>query len=407
MAERLDDSEIEDEINSSIDRQIEFLNKRRGELLTEARRKRQDKEQTEKTRIEKVRQLIEAQEQLQGSLKENSFSEMRSRMVKELEERILVMRESIKAETHLVYECEEIILQDCICNFGNIIERKGVKPIYGAFHSHDVVTWRAEDDTEVVLPFGVAIDNTTNQIFVADHIHGIQIFSEKGVPINHFGREQLKSPWGIAIDRMNIFVCDWGHHALFLFNLLDLTYIKTIGKFGSENGEFKWPRQIDVCPKGLLYVADCFNDRISVFEQELTHVRNIKHALIVFPSDVKLTRDKMYVLTERNATCIHVFNHAGEHVRSLISQGEGQEVTGAWFFCLDVHCNLVISDMGGHCIKVFTKDGQLIHTVGQQRQQQQQQQHVMLHESKGVAISLGGKLVCVSNTKNASLQIFF
>ena len=241
-----------------------------------------------------------------------------------------------------------------------------MKPSYAAFHSHDVVTWRAEDEgTDTMLPFGVAIDNTTNQIFVAEHTNNrIQIFSERGISINNFGHEQLKSPWGIAIDQMNIFVCDWGHHALFLFNLLDLKYIKSIGKFGAENGEFKWPRQLTVCTRGLLHVADCFNDRISVFKQDLTHVRNVTHPRIVFPTDVKLTRDKMYVLTERNGACIHVFSLTGEHVHSLIPEGEGQEVTGAWFFCLDVHCNLVISDMGANCIKVFSKDGQLIHTVG-------------------------------------------
>ena len=32
-------------------------------------------------------------------------------MVEELEERILALRESILAETHLVYECDEILLQ--------------------------------------------------------------------------------------------------------------------------------------------------------------------------------------------------------------------------------------------------------------------------------------------------------
>ena len=78
MAERGDDSDIEDEINSSFDKQIELLNNRRNELLADARQKRRDKEITEKARIKKVQQLIEAQEQLQGSLKENSFTEMRS-----------------------------------------------------------------------------------------------------------------------------------------------------------------------------------------------------------------------------------------------------------------------------------------------------------------------------------------
>ncbi|KAI6658427.1 RING finger protein nhl-1-like [Oopsacas minuta] len=367
------------------------------ELLTSFREKSQHKQSTEGTRMEKVRQLVEAQNQLQGNLKENSFQEMTNRMVEELEEKILALRESILVETHLSFECNRIELEECICNFGDTVERRGVKTNYAAFQSQIAV-----GAIENILPFGIAIDNITNQIFVAEHTHsGIQIFDENGILLKHFGEQKLKCPWGIAIDQLHVYVCDWGHHALFRFKLTDLSCVNSIGKFGPENGEFKWPRQITVSPDGSIFVADCFNHRICIFEPELIHVRNITHDSIVFPTDVKTTREHIYILTERKTMCMHVFTPTGEHVNSIITIGQGMDVELGWFFCLDVHNNFLISDMGANCIKVFSKDGQLVQKVGVIEDKG------VLIECKGIAFSLAGKIICVSNTKYACLQIFY
>ena len=408
MAEKHPDNPIQEgdriefQINWIIDRHIELLNQRRIELVTRVRGKRERRVIAENARREKVRQLIEAQEQLQTTLKENSFTELRGRMVEELEEKIKVLRESIITEQHLDWECDPSNLQECIANLGEIVERKGLKPNYATFQSHTIATLNIEyQQNDNFLPFGVAIDEKTNQVFVAEHNKTrVQIFSDRGDCLNHIGEEYLKSPWGVAIYEVSLYVCDWGHHALFIFSLVDLSLVKQIGKFGPGNGEFKWPRQITVV-NNEVFVADCFNNRISIFNTDLLHLRNITHDIMLFPSDVKLSRDMVYVLTERECLCVHIFTLEGEYISSLINLGEGRDVVCPWFFCIDTHNNFVISDMGAHNIKVLSPDGTLLHTIGQE------QDKGVLHESKGVAITLSGKLICVSNSKNAALQIFY
>ena len=83
------------------------------------------------------------------------------------------------------------------------------------------------------------------------------------------------------------------------------------------------------------------------------------------PRDVKLTRDEMYVLCD-DSPCVRVFSHAGEMTRSLVTRGDGMQVSDAYFFCLDAQQNLLISDEGAHNVKIFSKDGTCLHTVGQE-----------------------------------------
>ena len=61
------------------------------------------------------------------------------------------------------------------------------------------------------------------------------------------------------------------------------------------------------------------------------------------PRDVKLTRDKMFVLCDISP-CVHVLSHAGEMTRSLLTRGDGMQVYNAQLFCLDTEENLLISD---------------------------------------------------------------
>ena len=406
MAERNLDTPIEEgdriefQINWVIDTHMELLNLRRIELVTQVRRKQEERKVAENARREKVRQLIEAQEQLQATLKDNSLSELRTKMLADIQAKIKVLRESIVTEQHLDWECNPTGLQECIATLGEIVERKGLTPNYAAFQCHTVVTWNQQN--EKFLPFGVAIDDKTNQIFVADHIKTrIQIFSDRGVSLNSIGEEHLKCPWGVAIHQTSLFVCDWGHHALFKFSLLDLSLLKQVGMFGSGNGEFKWPRQLTVA-NNEVFVADCYNDRISIFDTDLIHLRNISHkGIMLYPSDVKVARELLYVLTEGKGLSMHIFTPQGEYIKSTIEIGDGRDVSATWFFCLDTQNNFVISDMGANNVKVLSPDGTLLHTIGQEGETG------LLHESRGVAITLSGKLVCVSNAKNAALQIFY
>ena len=65
-------------------------------------------------------------------------------------------------------------------------------------------------------------------------------------------------------------------------------------------------------------------------------------------------------------SCIHLFSRGGDFLTSCISQGGGSRslVSCPFFFCMDIEENIIISDYNRHVIKIFSKPGQLIHTIG-------------------------------------------
>ena len=78
------------------------------------------------------------------------------------------------------------------------------------------------------------------------------------------------------------------------------------------------------------------------------------------------------------------------------------DVLRSFYFCLDPLNNFVLSDVKSHSIRVFSLEGNLLHTIGREGHQLG-----MFYYPTGVAITPNGRLVCVSVNLNYGLQIFF
>ena len=172
-----------------------------------------------------------------------------------------------------------------------------------------------------------------------------------------------------------------------------------IGGEGSNNGQF---RQLTTDIIGLVYIADSLNDRICIHDPDLNHLRNITHKSITEPYDVKISRDRMYVLCPDDNPCIHVLTLEGDMLHSLITSEKGMDVLDPFFFCFDLLKNFIISDHDSHSIRIFSQEGNLLHTIGREGDQQG-----MFNEPTGVVIAPNGRLVCVSRNMNYGLQIFY
>ena len=229
--------------------------------------------------------------------------------------------------------------------------------------------------------------------------HRIEIFSETGEYLNQLGK--LQNPYGIAIHENSLFVSSLTKHIISKYLLTDFSLVKQIGGVGSNNGEFKYPRQLTTDPNGHVYIADTDNNKICVLDTDLHHMRNITHQSISQPCDLKLSHDRIYVLCPNKNPCMLVLSIEGDMLHSLISRGEGMDVLYPLYFCLDISKNFVFSDRNAHCIRVFSPAGDLLHTIGREGHQQG-----MLYQPKGIAITPNGKLVCVSKNENYGLQIY-
>ena len=287
-----------------------------------------------------------------------------------------------------------------IPRIGEIVQVPVGLPNYATFHLPTVAT--GSGPGELDWPRGVAINEATNQIFVSiSGNNGVEIFSETGEYLNQLGDGQLDTPWGITIHGNSVYVSSNQKHTVSKYSLTDFSFVKRIGGMGSNNGEFQSPRQLTTDPNGQVFIADCYNNRICVLDTDLNHLRNITHQSLSFPYDIKLSHDRVYVLSPNENPCMLVLSLEGDMLHSLISCGEGMDVLNPLFFCLDTSDNFVISDEDTHSIHVFSPAGNLLHTIGREGHQQG-----MFYLPQGIAITPNGKLVCVSDNENYGLQIF-
>ena len=393
---------VETRINRTIDGLIALLNLRRAQLLTQVRDAREEKRAAEVGRHEMETQLTTARTHLLTDLKENPLQPVRDKTVSELEHKLREVRINIPAETQFRWQCDT--LEVSISRLGDIVQVPLGLPDYATFHLPTVATGKHGSAPGTLhWPYGVSINKTTNQIFVSNWWNNrIEIFSETGEYLNQLGVGELHYPHGIAIHENSVYVSSYLRHTISKYSLTDFSFVKRIGRKGSNNGEFECPKQLTTDPNGQVFVADCSNYRICALDTDLNHLRNITHQAISRPYDIKVSHDRVYVLYPYRNPCMLVLSLEGDMLHSLISRGQEMDVLKPLFFCLDTNNNFVISDRDTHCIRVFSPAGNLLHRIGREGHQQG-----MFYQPRGIAIDTNGRLVCVSGNENFGLQIFY
>ena len=103
--------------------------------------------------------------------------------------------------------------------------------------------------------------------------------------------------WGIAIHEDNIYLTDSGSHSISYFKI-DPVGIHLIAKRGSKGksvGELSYPKQLAISTDEEIFIADEWNNRIQILNNDLHYLRQIWHDSIEFPHDVKLTAEEVRI----------------------------------------------------------------------------------------------------------------
>ena len=284
----------------------------------------------------------------------------------------------------------------------------------------DVVTWKCPDYTtkkkpvvsavklgtgnnELKYPEGLALDEITQKVYIVDYDNScVKVLSFQGEFLTQFGQDVLRRPYGIAVTEEFIFVTDYHHNSLFQFSKDTLQPINRAGTEGEAEGELAGPNGLCVDRNGDVFIADCWNDRVSVFSGNLRFKSCIGTGILYFPVDVKLSPDTLVVL-DWSPNCVRIFSRSGDLLTSCVSQGDQQNflVYQPSFFCLDPDMNILISDWGHDTIKIFTHSGELIHTIGKKWLTRGE-----LIEPYGIALSHLGIIFIVSRNPNSTFQCY-
>ena len=396
---------VEIEIHEKFNQMVYCLNQRREAVITAYRELKQEIAARPLARARKEEELIGLKDETENRLQMNELRESQEQILAVIEQKLAEVR-APQPVTRIVFRSQCVPLEQLIAELGEVLEEEvPLVPNYHTMRPVVAVGKRGRAPGELYCPEAVRIDSN-NRIFVAEgsafQSHArISVFSERGEFLTCFTHQDMMEPSGLAIHGDYLYVTDTELHAIFQFKMEpQFSLVTKRGNEGSQIGEFDSPRNLTVSTNGDVYVADYHNDRVQILNSSLQHLRSLTEQRIQHPRDIKLTADEVYVLCEDNP-CLHVFSHAGERLRSLLSKGYQLQVTNPLFFCLDAAENIIISDYSAHRIKIFSKEGNLINTLGEEGHQPG-----MLYYPAGLALTKELSLVVVSNNENFTLQIF-
>ena len=204
--------------------------------------------------------------------------------------------------------------------------------------------------------------------------HCITIVNKEGKKVRSFGTEETKegqfiNPCGVAISNDNGYILVTDEHRLQKLTF-DGVCVQSVGSSERRSGhlQFNYPRGIAVHhTTGLVFVADSGNNRIQVFNSDLTYAHSItlngdkqfKH-----PNDVSLDSDGCVYVAELHNYCITKLTTTGEYITSFGSEGSapGQLYRPT---SLTINNNLVyVSEYNNNRVSVFDTKGTFLHCFG-------------------------------------------
>ena len=391
------------EIHQTFECLIDQLIARRDALLQRVQELREDHRNKETTRVAAIEELERVQQQMQDmSIKANQNLEFHEQAKQVYQ---LGMRKLEPSATFLcpLFRCQrKDTIRQLISELGEIVTCE--IPDYSLKKEPVLTAGKlGSGANELIIPRGIAFDESTELMYIADYWNNrIQIVSLEGEFVTHFRNDKLKNPWGIAVDKECIFVTDVCHHALFQFRKKDLKTINRTGTEGDKEGQLDYPNGLCIDTNGDVLVADCRNNRLSVFSKHLKFKSCIGIGQLQCPRDVKLSADRIVVL-DRSPKCVRFLSREGHLLSSCVSSGDTPDclVSSPSFFCLDAANNIIISDWKLHDIKIFTESGHNIHTLGRQGEGRGE-----LISPYGICVTKAGTICVVSENPNYPLQCF-
>ena len=404
------------EINEHFNKMIYCVNQRREAVLAMYHDLKQEIASRPIDRARMEQELIGLRDETENRIQMNHNLQFQQKIITDIDLELAKIR-TPHPDTRVVFRCQSVSLEKLISELGEVLEEEVIpvpdyqetKPVvtvpdYQAMRPIVAVGKKGKAPGELYYPRAVAIDSN-NRIFVTEGIslrsHArISVFSERGEFLTCFSHQDMRELWGIAIHGDNLYVTDTEVHSIFHFKIeTDFPLVAKRGTKGQQVGRFNKPSNLAVSNNGDVYVTDDGNNRVQILNSSILHPRTLTPQRIESLRDIKLTADEVYVLCLDNP-CVHVFSHAGERLRSLVSRGVQMQVTSSLFFCLDSAENIIISDWS-HRIKIFTKEGNLLTTIGERGHQAG-----MFIFPMGLAITKELNLIVVSQNKNSVLQIF-
>ena len=246
-----------------------------------------------------------------------------------------------------------------------------------------------------------------NEEFVRGNPFAVEVKPRQFMPVLSFGQQgraagMLCGPWGVAVNERNeIAVTEFGNHRIQVFSS-DGTYLRSFGRLGGKQGEFKCPGGIAFDTKnGNILVVDSNNHRVQLFSEQGEYLNqfgskgNLDHQLMI-PVGLSVDCDGNIIVADSGNKLVKIFSQSGQLL---------QKIGGDGSFSLPIHCvqhdkYLIVSDSDEHCIKVHDRNGNFLYKFGKQGQGDGE-----FNQPRMLSVNKAGHLV-VCDALNHRVQVF-
>ena len=348
----------------------------------------------------KLQQLYAAREGLERDLTHNKFKKLLEKNLRAIEDEI---GEEVARGVNVgwmeldwkIEQLEQSVIE--VCKVVTLKENPLKRIDYSArkcpVWSHD-----GTGSGKISNPNQLAIDDKTQNIFVTDHYaKRIQVFDGEG---NHLYQISTPPhPVGITLSDEYIFVS-----TLDKLVKIEKSNNQSIKSVETENSVWG----IDTNTNTDIYGCEVSKQSIVVFDKDLKFLKRIKLRTTQVTSkthtkSIKLYEDKMYVmfvdLSSSLPFSLQIFNLEGELVKCLIKENE---IRYSDFFSIDRLGNIIVTDCGRNQIKIFSKEGDVLHTITSAMLPGDQE----FDCPRGVAIDKQNRIIVAHRNKKCNLLAF-
>ena len=369
-----------------------FLLREMDEVVTRARQQVAEKRDT-------LRELYTAREGLERDLTQNKLKKLLEKYLRAIEDEI---GEEVARGVNVGWieldwkrkQLEQSVID--LCKVVTLEERPLTRIDYSAkkspvWYRHGTGSGRITD------PMQVAIDDKTQNIFVTDYAaNRIQVFDGEG---NHIYQIPTPSdPIGIALSDEHIFVSTSDN--LVKIEKLNNKSIKSV-----KTANRVWG--IDTNTNTDIYGCELINKSIVVFDKNLEFLKRIELRTTqvksaTYTNSIKLFEDKMYVMFGGYPSPpfhLQIFNLEGKLVKCLI---EENEISPSDFCSIDKLGNIIVADWNGNQIKIFSKEGEVLHSITSEMLPGDQK----FDCPTGVAIDKQNRIIVAHRNKKCNLLAF-
>ena len=157
-----------------------------------------------------------------------------------------------------------------------------------------------------VHPAGIDID-TDDNVYVASH-QKLQKFNRNGEHVKSVESSTIIT--GARVHNNKLYVCDRDNYRVLVYDL-ELTII---GQYGTGEGEFDKPYDIDFDAKGNAYVVDSGNKRVQVLNENGQFQQEFGREKLNDPRGIHIAGDYVYVSLSSKVV---VFRTSGDFVTTI------------------------------------------------------------------------------------------